>query len=157
MIHVIEAKRAPLELSFTAVDGRAVDLAALRGKVVLVDFWATWCVPCMEEMPAVKAVYEKYHAAGLEIIGNSFDKAPAATGTPRTMEKTAEQLRKFLADQNMPWPQFYDGNYWSNKYSKQFSIDSIPALFVVDKKGVVVRTETGPFDLDAEVRKQLGI
>ncbi len=75
------------------------------------------------------------------------------------MEKTAEQLGKFLADQNMPWPQFFhDGNYWSNKVPQAVLHRLDSALFRGrHKSGVVVRTETGPFDLDAEVRKQLGI
>jgi hypothetical protein len=63
----------PVDLHFTAVDGREVDLSKMKGKVVLVDFWATWCGPCVEEMPEVKATYDKSHAKGFEIVGVSLD------------------------------------------------------------------------------------
>ncbi len=63
----------PLDLKFTAVDGRKVDLSELRGKVVLIDFWATWCPPCRLIAPDILATYKKYHSQGLEVIGVSVD------------------------------------------------------------------------------------
>src|SRR5208337_1847889 len=64
----------PLDVRFTAVDGREVDLAKLKGKVVLVDFWATWCGPCVGEVPHVKQAYQELHSRGFEIVGISLDK-----------------------------------------------------------------------------------
>src|SRR5882762_4870715 len=63
----------PLDLAVTAVDGSKIDLSKLRGKVVLIDFWATWCPPCREEVPNVVAAYQKYHGQGFEIVGVSLD------------------------------------------------------------------------------------
>src|SRR6204780_1062417 len=68
----------PLDLKYTAVDGTKVDLATMRGKVVLVDFWATWCPPCRGEVPNVVAAYKKYHDKGFNIVGISLDQDKSA-------------------------------------------------------------------------------
>jgi thiol-disulfide isomerase/thioredoxin len=150
-----ELIKAPLELKFTAADGRAVDVAALRGKVVLSDFWATWCGPCIEEIPNVVAVYEQYHAQGFEIVGISFDQAPDAA-KPAKRQKTAEQVLAFTREHKMPWPQFYDGSYWQNPYGKQYGVRGIPAMFLLDKNGMVVSTNARGAKLAAEVKRLLG-
>src|SRR5438067_10175070 len=75
----------PVDIKFTAVDGREVDLAKLKGKVVLIDFWATWCGPCMGEVPHVVEAYQKLHGKGFEIVGISFDKDKGA------LEKTTKE------------------------------------------------------------------
>jgi thiol-disulfide isomerase/thioredoxin len=146
---------APLEMSFTAADGRKVDLAALRGKVVLVDFWATWCGPCVAEIPNVVAAYEKYHARGFEVVGVSFDQAPDPA-RPAKRQKTAAQVLAFTAEHGMPWPQYYDGTYWENPYGKQYGIRGIPAMFLLDREGRVVSTNARGPKLEQEVTRLLG-
>ncbi len=128
----------PVDLKFTAVDGREVDLSQMKGKVVLIDFWATWCGPCVEEMPEVKATYATNHAKGFEIVGISLDR-----------EKSS--LTDYVAKNQMPWPQFFDGD---NKYAKQFDVDSIPTMWLIDKKGNL-RDINGRSDLGGKVGKLL--
>src|SRR6266478_4104672 len=112
----------PLTMKFKSLDGQAVDLSKLQGKVVLIDFWATWCGPCVAELPNVKAAYEKLHPKGFEIIGISFDRSKS-------------DLQSFITKQKMPWQQYFDGLTWDNKIGKKYGIQGIPTMWLVDKKG----------------------
>lgn len=122
-----ELKAKPLDIKFTALDGREVDLSKMRGKVVLIDFWAVWCGPCVAELPNVLKAYEKLHPKGFEIIGISLDSDRA-------------KLETFLKEKNMTWPQYFDGKSWKNEISSRCGIHSIPAMWLVDKKGFLAST-----------------
>lgn len=136
-----ELKSKPLNLKFTAVDGREVDLEKMRGKVVLIDFWATWCGPCVAELPNVLKAYKELHPKGFEIVGISLDSDKG-------------KLKKFVADKGMAWPQFFDGKGWKNEISSGFDIHSIPAMWLVNKDGMVVDTAARG-GLDEKVAKLL--
>ncbi|MBK8036103.1 MAG: TlpA family protein disulfide reductase [Verrucomicrobiaceae bacterium] len=120
-------KSKPLDLKFTAVDGREVDLSKMRGKVVLIDFWATWCGPCVAELPNVKKAYKDLNPKGFEIIGISLDSDKA-------------ELEAFVKKEEMGWPQYFDGKGWKNDISSLHGINSIPAMWLVNKEGMVVDT-----------------
>ena len=136
-----DASGKSLELKFTAVDGREVNLASLRGKVVLVDFWATWCPPCRGEVPNVVAAYKKLHDKGFEIIGISLD-------------QDKDALLAFIKSNNMTWPQYFDGKGWENAISHKNGVDSIPAMWLIDKQGKIATKEARE-DLAGEVEKLL--
>jgi len=114
------------------LSGRPLSVANFKGKIVLIDFWATWCGPCVAELPNVLAAYEKFHGKGFEIIGISLD-------------KSRDALAGFIKEKNMPWAQYFDGLGWNNKLGEQCGIRSIPATFLLDGEGkIIARDLRGP-------------
>ena len=119
---MLDLKKKPLELKFTAIDGKQVDVVKLRGKVVLIDFWASWCGPCMGDAPSVVAVYKKLRDRGFEIIGVSLDD-----------DKTA--MEAAVRSTGMTWPQAFDGKGWQAAIAQRFGVRAIPSTWLFDKKG----------------------
>ena len=113
--------RRAAEFSATTLDGRSVHFPAdFKGRIVLLDFWATWCGPCMAEMPNVSAVYEQFHPRGLEVLGISLDN-----------EKTRSRIAEVARKKNMPWPQVCDGKGWEAGIAQLYGVNSIPRAFLV--------------------------
>ena len=132
-----------MEIAFTDLAGKEVNLAKMTDKVVLVDFWATWCGPCVAEMPNVIAAYDKYKAKGFEVIGVSLDEDKAA-------------LEKFVVDNKMTWSQYFDGKGWENELAQHFGISGIPATFLIGKGGKIIASNLRGEDLEAAIEKALG-
>ena len=107
--------------------GKPLSIANYKGKAVLIDFWATWCGPCRAEVPNVVAVYNKHHSNGFEIIGISLDRQPDKA-----------KLESYTKENKMPWPQFFDGQFWNNKLSTKYGVRSIPATYLLDGEGKII-------------------
>ena len=140
-IRAVGAMGHPLEMNFTASDGRKVDLQKMKGKVVLIDYWASWCGPCMAALPEVIDLYKKYQPKGFEIVGINLDKQQAL------MEQVVHQFQ-------IPWPQYCDAKGWGNKFALEYNVTSIPAVWLVDKKGIL-RTMNARENLEQQIKDLL--
>jgi len=110
-----------------AINNKTVSMKALKGKVVVIDFWATWCGPCVAEMPHMKELYAKFKPQGVEFIGVSLDQPKEEGGL--------DKLKDFVAKNEITWPQYYQGKGWESEFSRGWGINAIPAVFIVDTEG----------------------
>jgi len=109
------------EIGLKDLSGKTVDAASLSGKVVIVDFWATWCAPCREELPELQKFHKKYAAQGLVIIGVSVDKEP-------------DNIKSFLQKLQVTFPVVHDvGHQVTGKYAPP----KMPSSYIIDRKGIV--------------------
>jgi thiol-disulfide isomerase/thioredoxin len=115
------------DISLTTPEGEALALSSLRGKVVLIDFWASWCGPCRKENPHVKEIYAKYNDKGFEIYAVSLD-------------RTKSQWVGAIAKDGLPWKHVSELKGWSGAVSKQYNVSSIPQTFLLDQEGRIVAT-----------------
>lgn len=126
-------------LTGTDTKGVSVDLASLKGKVVLVDFWATNCPPCIEEFPNIKSIYSELHKDGFEIIGVSLD-------------GDASLVESFTSRMKMPWRQIVDETTVEG-FRKDWHVRTIPSLYVVSRNGKVAQCDVKGRDLRATIEK----
>jgi peroxiredoxin len=137
-----QLEKNPVELKFTATDGAEIDISKLRGKVVLLEFWTSWCVPCLLEMPRLVGAYRELQPRGFEIIGISLDHDRTS------MEEAIER-------HGMKWPQHFDGGGFQNEIGLRFGIQAIPAAWLFDKKGLLRETGLRGEKLIAAAQKLL--
>jgi len=117
---------------------KAFSISKYKGKVVLVDFWATWCPPCVASMPGILKLYNKYHDQGFEVVGISLDEDKSA-------------LEKFVKLRKMPWPQHFDGNRFDGPLALKYGVNVAPTSYLLDRDGKIIKEITPADDLDSEV------
>jgi thiol-disulfide isomerase/thioredoxin len=122
---------------------KPISLEQFRGKVVIVDFWATWCGPCVKELPNVQKVHKEYHDQGLEVISISLD-------------SQLTKLVEFVKRRPMDWHHVADGKGWNARLARKYGVNSIPAMFVVGRDGKVVGAHPRGPRLEEVVKKALG-
>lgn len=143
MSAIVIGKPAP-NFSGPSPDGKTVSLKESLGKVTIIDFWASWCGPCRAENPNVVALYNEYHAQGLNIIGVSLD-------------KDATKWKEAIAKDKLTWTHISNLQQWEDPIAKQYNVQSIPATFILDEKGNIVAKDLRGDALRAKVKELLGV
>jgi peroxiredoxin len=129
----------PLDMKWTAVDGAAVDLQNLRGKVVLVCFFASWSPPSMLELDWVRQLAARYPAESVQALGICLDKDPVA-------------VPAMLSDHEVTWPVYCDGHAWQGELVRSLGINALPELWILDRDGVLLTLDAKD-DAEALIQK----
>lgn len=134
------------EIRLKTFQGNDFKLSSLRGKIILLDFWATWCAPCVEEQPFLKEIYtengEAIKAGKFEIIGVSLD-------------KSKENWKKIMDREGIIWPQISDLQFWKSPVAKAYGIQELPYNLVLDKSGKIIAINIHGEELKAFIANTL--
>jgi thiol-disulfide isomerase/thioredoxin len=139
-VELARARMVP-PFSITTVDGRQMSMDDLQGKVVLLDFWATWCGPCREALPHLRNVARKFEGEPLVIVSVSLD-------------SDEQKWKEFIAKNEMTWPQYRDGSF-EGRLAKTFSVNAIPHTFTIDADGVLQDEHIGDASIEGKLKKLL--
>jgi thiol-disulfide isomerase/thioredoxin len=135
------ARMAPA-FAVTTLDGQRVSLDDLKGKVVLIDFWATWCAPCREALPHMRDIAKKFEGQPLIVLSVSLD-------------NDAQKWKDFIAKNGMTWLQYRDGGF-TGSVSRLFAVEAIPHTFTIDADGVLQDEHIGDASIEGKLKKLVG-
>ena len=138
----VKVGEAAPEISLPDTKGNIINLSSLKGKVVLIDFWASWCGPCRKAMPHVVKLYEKYKDKGFEVFGVSID------------SKKSDWLKAIEHDK-IKYTQVNDNKGWSASSTLKYGVDGIPATFLLNKEGVVIAIDEEGKKLEEKITQLL--
>jgi len=134
-------EKAP-DIAIANAQGKTVKLSSLKGKVVLIDFWASWCGPCREAMPGLRNLYAAYKAKGFEIYGISLD-------------KKKQDWTKAIAEDKSNWIQVNEPGGWETPTARKWNIEKLPSSFLLDKEGKIVAVDLREQQLQDTLQKLL--
>ncbi|MCX7421207.1 MAG: redoxin domain-containing protein [Planctomycetia bacterium] len=140
----LDAKGKPLPLAFAGLEGGKVDIRNYRGKAVLVVFWATWCKPCAQDLPKLRAMYQQYRNQGFEVIGVNLDNQPNG-------------VKVYMQQNGMTWPQVFEPGGLQSAPSQAFGVISLPTMFLTDKQGLVHSRPASMDDVTTALPELLGL
>jgi peroxiredoxin len=130
------------DLSLPSTDSKIITLSNLKGKVVVLDFWASWCEPCRMNNPNLLKLYKKYHDKGLEILSISLD-------------SNAINWKQAVTQDKMEWLQANDDKGWNATSTVAYNVEAIPSLYLIDKKGIIREINLFGWRLDSEIKSLL--
>ncbi len=133
------------DFSAPGVNGKMISLKESLGKITIVDFWASWCAPCRAENPNVVAIYNEFHAKGLNIIGVSLDR-----------DGEAAKWKEAIANDKLAWTQVSNLKFWQDPIAMTYNIKSIPATFLLDANGKIIAKDLRGAELKAKIASLLG-
>ena len=130
------------EISLPDSSGNLIHLSDLKGKVVLIDFWASWCGPCRNNNPHLVRLYSRYHKEGLQILGVSID-------------NNKGDWRKAVLHDKLEWIQVNDSKGWDGPAALTYEVNAIPSSYLVDKEGIIRKTGLMGRSWESEIRSLL--
>jgi thiol-disulfide isomerase/thioredoxin len=145
----LELKGRPCVVEGPSFSGQPLSTAQLKGRAVLVFFWATWCGPCKEDLPALRQLYQQYQSRGFEIVGVCLD-VPVGERVQQV-----QQLQAFLTQNKVPWPQIFDQGGLDSPVAAKYGVISLPTMFLIDPQGNCVSNSSSVAELKTMVPQLL--
>ena len=130
------------EIVLPDMNGKKIKLSELKGKVVLIDFWASWCIPCRKSNPGLAKLYADYKSKGFEIYGISID-------------DNKDAWKKAVGADKITWTQVNDPGGWDAPIAVKWNLNQIPASFLLDEKGVIIAVDPIHREIEAQLKKRL--